>query len=82
MDQDSLSLITVVFSVVLELLPRIKAITIINRITAPTTHIHGCVYHVLVVVVVFVLVVLLVVSCAHITTWLKHNERNTRKVFK
>ena len=84
MDQGLLSRITVVLSVVvLELLPRIKAIIMISKITAPTTQTHGCVYHVVVVVVVFVVVLLLlVVSCASTTTCIKHNERNVRKPLK
>ncbi|MGZ8557716.1 MAG: hypothetical protein ACXWWC_05265 [Chitinophagaceae bacterium] len=53
-----LSLITVVFSVVDELLPRIIAIIMISKTIPPATHTHGCVYQVLVVVVVVVLVVL------------------------
>jgi hypothetical protein len=83
MRQGFLSLITVVLSVVLELLPRIKAIIIINKITAPTTHIHGCVYHVVVVVVVFVvLVLLLVLSCANTIACTKHKERHIKKLLK
>ena len=63
-----LSFITVVLSVVDELLPRIIAIIMISNTIPPTTHTHGCVYQVVVVVVV-VLVVLeleLVLSCAQI----------------
>ena len=45
---------TVVFSEVLEVLPRIRAKRIRTNIAPPTTHIHGCVYHVVVVVVVVV----------------------------
>jgi hypothetical protein len=52
--QTSLSLMTVVFSAVLELLPRIRAKRIRINIAPPRTHTHGCVYHVVVVVVVVV----------------------------
>lgn len=48
---------TVVLSEVLELLPRIRAKKIKRSNIPPTTHIHGCVYHVVVVVVVFVVLV-------------------------
>ena len=77
------SLITVVLSVVLELLPRDSAIIIINKITAPTTHTHGCVYQVVVVVVVFVVLVLeLVLSCPNNATWTKQSVRKVKNVLK
>jgi hypothetical protein len=62
------SLITVVFSVVVELLPRINAMMTIRSRTPPTIHIHGWVYQVVVVVVVvFVeLELVLVLSCANV----------------
>ena len=77
-------LITVVLSVVLELLPRISAMITKSNSTPPTTHTHGCVYQVeVVVVVVFVVLELeLVLSCAHKATWTKHNARVVRNVLK
>jgi hypothetical protein len=64
---------TVVLSVVvLVLLPRINAMMMISNMIPPTTHIHGCVYQVVVVVVVvFVVLELeLVLSCANTTAWI------------
>ena len=61
------SLITVVFSTLLELLPLINAMIRINKMAPPATHTHGCVYHVVVVVVVVLVEVELelVLSCAN-----------------
>ena len=77
-----LSRITVVFSVVEELLPRISAIIIINKTIPPTTHTQGCVYQVVVVVVVVrvELELELVLSWAHDIVCTKHSVRNVRKV--
>ena len=64
--QTSLSFTTVVLSdVVWVLLPRMSAMIRSSRIIPPTTHIHGWVYHVeLVVVVVLVRELSTVLSCA------------------
>jgi hypothetical protein len=61
------SLITVVFSTDVELLPRINAIISISNNAPPATHTHGCVYQVVVVVVVVLveLELVLVLSCAN-----------------
>ncbi len=77
------SRITVVRSVVVELLPRTSAIIIINNTIPPTTHTHGSVYQVVVVVVVVVLVEVeleLLLSWARDIACTKHSVRNVRRI--
>ena len=69
-------------SVLLLELLRNRATSIIINIAPPTTHTHGCAYHVVVVVVVSlvtdVLELELLLSCAQVTTCIKL-KRNINK---
>jgi hypothetical protein len=79
-----MTVVLVVVSLSFVELPRNRAIKMIRNTAPPTTHTHGCIYQVLVVVVVVEVLVVLtepVLSCAVATTSIKLDTNTNRSLY-